>query len=90
MALCEGWRGLNFKFFYQTFLSWVATLITMALVSAFLFSQGAYAPSAQMSRQIGYYEEALSVRSQFLLKARAASGPGGLPPLHLRRHRPGR
>lgn len=37
------------------------------MITAFFFSQGAYAPSAQMSRQIGYYEEALSVRSFTIL-----------------------
>lgn len=39
VALCEGFRGLNFKFFYQTFVSWVLTLVCVALVTAFLFAQ---------------------------------------------------
>lgn len=79
VALCEGAKGLNIKFFLQTFLSWVLTLVAVAAVTAFLFAQGAYAPSAQMSRQIGYYEEALSVRSQLLLKARARCGGAHAP-----------
>jgi len=38
------------------------------LITGGLFSQGAYAPSAQMARQIGYYEQYLSVRSNYILK----------------------
>jgi hypothetical protein len=69
IALCEGRAGLNFKFLFQTFMSWVWTLIFVAMITAFFFSQGAYAPSVQMSRQIGYYEEALSVRSALILSS---------------------
>ena len=67
IALCEGRGGLNFKFLFQTFMSWVWTMVFVAMITGFFFAQGAYAPSAQMSRQIGYYEEALSVRSNLIL-----------------------
>ena len=67
IALCEGRKGLNIKFLLQTFTAWIWTIILVAMITAFFFSQGAYAPSAQMARQIGYYEEALSARSNFLL-----------------------
>ena len=67
IALCEGKGGLNFKFLFETFMSWVWTMVFVALITAFLFSQGAYAPSAQMARTIGYYEESLSVRSNLIL-----------------------
>ena len=67
IALCEGRGGLNFKFLFQTFMSWVWTMIFVAMITGFFFAQGAYAPSAQMARQIGYYEESLSVRSNLIL-----------------------
>ena len=67
IALCEGKGGLNFKFLFQTFMSWVWTMIFVALITGSLFAQGAYAPSVQASRQIGYYEEALTVRSNLIL-----------------------
>lgn len=68
VALCEGKAGLNYKFFLETFSSWILTMIMMALITAFFFSQGAYAPSAQAARAMGYYEEALSVRAELLLR----------------------
>jgi len=67
IALCEGRGGLNFKFLFQTFMSWVWTMIFVAMITAFFFSQGAYAPSAQMSRQINYYESAITSRANFIL-----------------------
>jgi phosphate/sulfate permease len=67
IALCEGKGGLNVKFLFQTFMSWVWTVVFMALLTGFFFAQGAYAPSAQMARQVGYYEEALSARSNLIL-----------------------
>ena len=67
IALCEGKGGLNLKFLFQTFMSWVWTMIFVAMITGFFFAQGAYAPSIQASRQIGYYEEALSVRANTIL-----------------------
>jgi phosphate/sulfate permease len=67
IALCEGRKGLNLKFLFHTFMSWIWTLVLVALVTAFFFAQGAYAPSVQMARQIGYYEEALSARAHYML-----------------------
>jgi hypothetical protein len=67
IALCEGRRGLNAKFLFSTFMSWVWTMLFVALITGFFFAQGAYAPSAQMNRQIGFYEEALATRSNLLL-----------------------
>ena len=67
IALCEGKGGLNLKFLFQTFMSWVWTVVFVALITGFFFAQGAYAPSIQAARQIGYYEEALSVRANTIL-----------------------
>ena len=67
IALCEGRSGLNLKFLFQTFMSWVWTMVFVAMITGFFFAQGAYAPSIQASRQIGYYEEALSVRANTIL-----------------------
>jgi sodium-dependent phosphate transporter len=67
IALCEGKKGLNVKFLMQTFMSWIWTVVFVAMLTGFFFAQGAYAPSAQMSRQIGYYEESLSVRANLIL-----------------------
>jgi phosphate/sulfate permease len=67
IALCEGKKGLNVKFLLQTFASWIWTVVFVALITGFFFAQGAYAPSAQMARQIGYYEEALTVRANLIL-----------------------
>ncbi len=67
IALCEGRRGLNFKFLFQTFSSWIWTILMVAMITGFFFAQGAFAPSAQMARQIGYYEESLSARANYLL-----------------------
>jgi hypothetical protein len=69
IALCEGRSGLNLKFLFQTFMSWVWTMIFVAMITGFFFAQGAYAPSVQASRQIGYYEEALSVRANTILSS---------------------
>jgi hypothetical protein len=67
IALCEGKKGLNIKFLMQTFMSWIFTVVLVAMITGFFFAQGAFAPSAQMARQLGYYEEALSVRSNLIL-----------------------
>jgi hypothetical protein len=67
IALCEGKKGLNIKFLLQTFSSWIWTMIFVAMLTGFFFAQGAYAPSAQMARQIGYYEESLSTRANLIL-----------------------
>jgi phosphate/sulfate permease len=67
IALCEGKKGVNVKFLLQTFSSWIWTVVFVAMITGFFFAQGAYAPSAQMARQIGYYEESLSARANLIL-----------------------
>jgi hypothetical protein len=67
IALCEGKKGLNIKFLLQTFMSWIWTVVFVAMITGFFFAQGAFAPSVQMSRTIGYYEEAMSARTNLIL-----------------------
>lgn len=68
IALCEGKKGINAKLLFSTFMSWIWTVVFVALITGGLFAQGAYAPSAQMARQLGYYEQALSARTNYILK----------------------
>lgn len=44
VALLEGAQGVNWKFFGQTYLSWVCTPVVMALGTGFLFSMGVFSP----------------------------------------------
>jgi phosphate/sulfate permease len=67
IALCEGKKGLNVKFLVQTFMSWIWTVVFVALITGFFFAQGAFAPCIQQSRTIGYYEESLVSRANLML-----------------------
>jgi len=44
IGIVEGMGGVNWKFFAQTFASWVVTMFVMGLGTALLFSQGHNAP----------------------------------------------
>lgn len=44
VGLLEGAQGINWKFFGQTYLSWVCTPFTMAAGTALLFSMGVFSP----------------------------------------------
>jgi len=48
VAAFEGAKGINIKFVAQTMASWVVTTVSMALLSAAIFSQAVYAPSRYM------------------------------------------
>jgi len=67
IALCEGRAGLNVKFLFQTFMSWIWTVVLVALVVGGFFAQGAFAPSVQGSSMVSYYEEAISTRTNQML-----------------------
>jgi sodium-dependent phosphate transporter len=59
MGLMEGSSGLNWRLSVQFFLGWLVTLLLTGLLSAALFSAGAYAPCIQQSRSLHAYEDAL-------------------------------
>ena len=44
VGIAEGAAGVNWKFFGETFSSWVLTLVLMAVGTGVLFAQGIYAP----------------------------------------------
>jgi sodium-dependent phosphate transporter len=44
IGLCEGASGVNWKFFAQTFSSWIATMFVMGVGVGLLFTQGHTAP----------------------------------------------
>jgi sodium-dependent phosphate transporter len=48
--------GVNWRFFAQTFASWVGTLFIVGLSTAALFSAGVYAPSVSANKVIYLYE----------------------------------
>ena len=49
IGVFEGAKGINFKLFALTALSWVGTVVIMALGTSLIFSQGIYAPSKYLS-----------------------------------------
>ena len=44
IGLCEGASGVNWKYFFQTFSSWIATMFVMGVGVGLLFTQGHTAP----------------------------------------------
>lgn len=44
IGIVEGLQGVNWKFFFQTFSSWVMTMVVMGLGTALMFAQGHNAP----------------------------------------------
>ncbi len=56
VALCEGTRGLNWRFLMKTFCSWISTLALVAMITAALFSQAVYAPSIPAGKAVAQYE----------------------------------
>ena len=44
IGLVEGMEGVNWKFFTQTFSSWIMTMVVMGLGTALMFAQGHNAP----------------------------------------------
>ena len=45
IGVFEGAKGINFKLFFLTAMSWVGTVVIMALGTSLIFSMGIYAPS---------------------------------------------
>ncbi|KAG2495911.1 hypothetical protein HYH03_006148 [Edaphochlamys debaryana] len=74
VGLVENVRtGVNWKLFAKQILAWVFTLFVSAIVSAAIFSYGAYAPSITMSKDIAKYENGIRAQSQGLYTILAAS-----------------
>ena len=44
VGMCEGMSGVNWKYFFQTFSSWVMTMFVMGIGVGILFAQGHNAP----------------------------------------------
>jgi len=44
IGIAEGLQGVNWRFFFQTFSSWVMTMVVMGLGTALMFAQGHNAP----------------------------------------------
>ena len=44
IGMCEGMSGVNWKYFFQTFSSWVMTMFVMGIGTGILFAQGHNAP----------------------------------------------
>jgi len=66
VGACEGAKGVNWKFLGKTFTGWVFTLIIVGLGSAALFAQGAFAPSIQASKTIGFYEKNITAATTYM------------------------
>ncbi|KAK9823293.1 hypothetical protein WJX72_001659 [[Myrmecia] bisecta] len=58
VGLCEGAKtGVNWRQFAKQFVSWVATLFVVGLLTAALFAQGVYAPGKVDGHQVVVYED---------------------------------
>ncbi|GAX79283.1 hypothetical protein CEUSTIGMA_g6723.t1 [Chlamydomonas eustigma] len=63
VGLCERSRGrsVNWRLFLKMLISWCVTMLVTATLCAFFFSQGVYAPSIIMSREVNEYQNALQL-----------------------------
>jgi len=68
VGMMEGKGGVNWKHFAKTFSAWVFTLFFVGILSAAMFSQGAYAPSIQGNRAILFYETNITAGTNYLIK----------------------
>nr|AQM55173.1 sodium/phosphate symporter PTB [Coleochaete nitellarum] len=59
VGLVEGLRGVNWKIFAAQFLSWMATLIMVACVTALIYAMFIFSPSKVSSRVVDQYEDGI-------------------------------
>lgn len=57
VGLLEGHMGVNWQLLSRVLLGWLVTILVVGLLSATLFSFGAFAPSIQQSHQLNMWRQ---------------------------------
>eukprot|EP00245_Coleochaete_scutata_P015149 TRINITY_DN663_c0_g1_i1.p1 TRINITY_DN663_c0_g1~~TRINITY_DN663_c0_g1_i1.p1 ORF type:complete len:648 (-),score=96.18 TRINITY_DN663_c0_g1_i1:684-2627(-) len=89
VGLVEGLRGVNWRIFVAQFLSWIATLVMVAMVTALIYSAAIYSPSKVSSKALDKYEDGVLLTTRTIQKAfdaqlhsfEAAARAGTIPTL---------